>query len=67
MHNKDMSCHEYMKPSGQLPSHWMHACKKQQAKRVADRLKEKKISLHLEDSAIDFLAQKGFDPVFGAR
>jgi len=38
-----------------------------QAKRVADRLKEKKISLHLEDSAIDFLAQKGFDPVFGAR
>jgi hypothetical protein len=38
-----------------------------QAKRVADRLADKKIKLELKDSAVDFLARKGYDPVFGAR
>ncbi|KAG1662130.1 hypothetical protein FOA52_012992 [Chlamydomonas sp. UWO 241] len=38
-----------------------------QAARVADRLADKKIHLRLENSAVDFLAQKGYDPVFGAR
>ncbi|KAG1659283.1 hypothetical protein FOA52_008212 [Chlamydomonas sp. UWO 241] len=38
-----------------------------QAKRVAERLHDKKMRLVLEDSAIDFLAAAGYDPVFGAR
>lgn len=38
-----------------------------QAKRVAARLAEKKMKLQLEDSAVDYLAAKGFDPVYGAR
>ena len=31
------------------------------------RLKEKEISLELEDSARDFLIKEGYDPNFGAR
>eukprot|EP00208_Stichococcus_sp_RCC1054_P006167 CAMPEP_0206137422 /NCGR_PEP_ID=MMETSP1473-20131121/2545_1 /ASSEMBLY_ACC=CAM_ASM_001109 /TAXON_ID=1461547 /ORGANISM="Stichococcus sp, Strain RCC1054" /LENGTH=989 /DNA_ID=CAMNT_0053530491 /DNA_START=123 /DNA_END=3092 /DNA_ORIENTATION=- len=38
-----------------------------QAQRVADRLKSRKIKLELTDSAVDFLADKGYDPAFGAR
>eukprot|EP00803_Ostreobium_quekettii_P010828 evm.model.scf_150EXC.1 EVM.evm.TU.scf_150EXC.1 scf_150EXC:4224-11534(-) len=38
-----------------------------QAKRVAQRLADKKIKLDLRDSALEYLAAKGFDPVFGAR
>jgi len=34
---------------------------------VAARLAEKKMKLQLEDSAVDYLAAKGFDPVYGAR
>ncbi|KAK9904142.1 hypothetical protein WJX75_005374 [Coccomyxa subellipsoidea] len=38
-----------------------------QAKRVEERLAEKKIKLELHESAVDYLATKGFDPVYGAR
>ena len=38
-----------------------------QANRVAQRLAEKKIKLEMSDSAVEFLAAKGFDPLFGAR
>eukprot|EP00210_Caulerpa_lentillifera_P007379 g7052.t1 len=38
-----------------------------QANRVAKRLAEKKMKLQLEDSAVEYLASKGFDPVYGAR
>jgi ATP-dependent Clp protease ATP-binding subunit ClpB len=31
------------------------------------RLKDKKIQIHLDDKAMEFIAQNGFDPVFGAR
>jgi ATP-dependent Clp protease ATP-binding subunit ClpC len=34
---------------------------------VADRLKEQSISLEVAPEAKDFLIEKGFDPVFGAR
>ncbi|MCX5703781.1 MAG: ATP-dependent Clp protease ATP-binding subunit, partial [Candidatus Omnitrophica bacterium] len=34
---------------------------------VADRLKEQNISLEIAQEAKDFLIEKGFDPVFGAR
>ena len=36
-------------------------------KKVEGRLKEKKINLKLDASAKDFLIEKGYDPVFGAR
>jgi ATP-dependent Clp protease ATP-binding subunit ClpB len=35
--------------------------------RLAQRLAERKITLHLADSARKLLAEKGFDPVYGAR
>lgn len=38
-----------------------------QAKRVGKRLEEKKMALDLRESAVDYLADKGFDPVYGAR
>eukprot|EP01026_Neomeris_dumetosa_P053769 TRINITY_DN4809_c0_g2_i3.p1 TRINITY_DN4809_c0_g2~~TRINITY_DN4809_c0_g2_i3.p1 ORF type:complete len:756 (-),score=122.42 TRINITY_DN4809_c0_g2_i3:344-2611(-) len=38
-----------------------------QAHRVEQRLGEKKLKLHLTDDAIDYLANKGYDPVYGAR
>jgi ATP-dependent Clp protease ATP-binding subunit ClpC len=34
---------------------------------VADRLKEQNITLEVSQEAKDFLIEKGFDPVFGAR
>ncbi|WP_088890256.1 ATP-dependent chaperone ClpB [Leptolyngbya ohadii] len=38
-----------------------------QANRLAQRLAERKMSLRLSESALDFLAEVGYDPVFGAR
>lgn len=38
-----------------------------QAKRVEKRLAEKKIKMDLRDSAVEYLATRGFDPAFGAR
>eukprot|EP00884_Botryococcus_braunii_P017669 jgi/Botrbrau1/4586/Bobra.60_2s0072.1 len=38
-----------------------------QANRVAERLAARKIQMILEDSAVDYLAEKGYDPMYGAR
>jgi ATP-dependent Clp protease ATP-binding subunit ClpB len=38
-----------------------------QAERLAKRLESKKITLILSDAAKDFLANTGYDPLFGAR
>lgn len=38
-----------------------------QIKKMQQRLSEKKISIQLSKSAKELLAQKGYDPVFGAR
>ncbi len=38
-----------------------------QIKRLEERLLEQKIALILSESALDFLAEVGYDPVFGAR
>ncbi len=38
-----------------------------QVKRLAKRLDDKKLALKLSDSALDFVAEVGFDPVYGAR
>jgi ATP-dependent Clp protease ATP-binding subunit ClpA len=34
---------------------------------VIERLKDQKISLELDPAAKEFLIERGFDPVFGAR
>jgi len=34
---------------------------------VTNRLREQEIVISVEDSAKEFLVEKGFDPVFGAR
>jgi ATP-dependent Clp protease ATP-binding subunit ClpB len=38
-----------------------------QVNRLRQRLGDRKMSLKLSDSALDFLAEVGYDPVFGAR
>ncbi|MEA5550958.1 ATP-dependent chaperone ClpB [Anabaena cylindrica UHCC 0172] len=38
-----------------------------QVDRLRERLSDRKISLRLSDSALDFLSEVGYDPVFGAR
>lgn len=38
-----------------------------QIERVIERLRDRKMSLKLSDSAISFLAEVGYDPVYGAR
>jgi ATP-dependent Clp protease ATP-binding subunit ClpB len=38
-----------------------------QAMRLSGRLSDRKMSLKLSDAALDFLADVGYDPVFGAR
>jgi ATP-dependent Clp protease ATP-binding subunit ClpB len=38
-----------------------------QVRRLEERLAERKMSLKLSDAAIDFLAEVGYDPVYGAR
>ncbi len=38
-----------------------------QVERLQERLADRKISLKLADAALDFLAEVGYDPVFGAR
>ncbi|MBW4581513.1 MAG: ATP-dependent chaperone ClpB [Tildeniella nuda ZEHNDER 1965/U140] len=40
---------------------------KLQILRLAERLDDRKMSLKLSDSALDFLVEVGYDPVFGAR
>lgn len=40
---------------------------KLQVKRVAERLQDKKIALDVRESAVNYLAKVGFDPVYGAR
>ncbi|MEO0868115.1 MAG: ATP-dependent chaperone ClpB [Cyanobacteria bacterium J06642_11] len=38
-----------------------------QLKRLYKLLADQKIALHVSDSAIDYVADKGYDPVYGAR
>ena len=34
---------------------------------LAKRLQEKQLSLSLDQSAVDFIIEKGYDPIYGAR
>ena len=38
-----------------------------QLERVASRLKDRRITLTFDDSALDFLSEQGYEPLFGAR
>ena len=38
-----------------------------EAKRLENRLADRKITMELTESALDYLADVGFDPVYGAR
>ncbi|WP_299485312.1 ATP-dependent chaperone ClpB [Acaryochloris sp. IP29b_bin.137] len=38
-----------------------------QVQRLANRLSDRKMSLKLSEAALDFLAEVGYDPVYGAR
>jgi ATP-dependent Clp protease ATP-binding subunit ClpB len=38
-----------------------------QLERLKMRLKERKITLEIADSAVNFIVERGYDPVFGAR
>jgi ATP-dependent Clp protease ATP-binding subunit ClpB len=38
-----------------------------QIKKLNQRLAERKLSIELDDKAMEYMAQKGYDPVFGAR
>jgi ATP-dependent Clp protease ATP-binding subunit ClpB len=40
---------------------------KLETNRLCKRLEERQIRLHLSEAALDFLAEVGFDPVYGAR
>ncbi|MBW4646562.1 MAG: ATP-dependent chaperone ClpB [Goleter apudmare HA4340-LM2] len=52
-----------------------HSLQKQELRRIVllqldrlrERLSDRKMSLKLSDAALDFLAEVGYDPVFGAR
>ncbi|MGA1408368.1 MAG: ATP-dependent chaperone ClpB [Prochlorotrichaceae cyanobacterium] len=50
-----------------LQRHQLRHIVRIQSQRLADRLADRKISLQLSDEAIDFLAEVGYDPVYGAR
>ncbi len=50
-----------------LQKHELRHIVQLQVKRLEQRLAERKMSLKLSDSALDFLAEVGYDPVFGAR
>ncbi|WP_457552067.1 ATP-dependent chaperone ClpB [Desulfobacula sp.] len=38
-----------------------------QIEKLNQRLKSRSLKIHLDDGAMDYLAQKGYDPTFGAR
>jgi ATP-dependent Clp protease ATP-binding subunit ClpB len=40
---------------------------KLQIARLADRLRDRKMAVRLSEAALDFLAEVGYDPVYGAR
>ncbi|NEQ05675.1 MAG: ATP-dependent chaperone ClpB [Moorea sp. SIO4E2] len=50
-----------------LQKHQLRNIVQLQTLRLEQRLVERKMSLKLSDAALDFLAELGYDPVFGAR
>ena len=52
---------------GELSKEHIKAIVGLQLERVQSRIKERKIKLNFDDSAMDFLCEKGYDPAMGAR
>ena len=52
---------------GQLGKEHIASIIKLQLERVQGRLMDRKITLDFDDSALDFLEEKGYDPAMGAR
>ena len=52
---------------GELSKEHIKAIVSLQLERVQSRIKERKIKLNFDDSAMDFLCEKGYDPTMGAR
>jgi len=50
-----------------LMAEQIRAIAKIQIDRVTERLRDKELNLHYDDSVLDYLAESGFDPVYGAR
>jgi ATP-dependent Clp protease ATP-binding subunit ClpB len=50
-----------------LQKHQLRQIVQLQVKRLEQRLADRKMSLKLSESSLDFLAEVGYDPVFGAR
>jgi ATP-dependent Clp protease ATP-binding subunit ClpB len=50
-----------------LQKHQLRHIVQLQVKRLEQRLADRKMSLKLSESGLDFLAEVGYDPVFGAR
>ncbi len=51
----------------QLDREQIHNIVQFQVEKVAQRLADRKIQLVIEDSALNFLSKKGYDPAYGAR
>ncbi|MDL2286524.1 ATP-dependent chaperone ClpB [Desulfococcaceae bacterium OttesenSCG-928-F15] len=45
----------------------LHSIVKIQLERLEQRLSDRRIALEVEDKALDFLAERGYSPVYGAR
>lgn len=52
---------------GRLDKNCIGGIVKIQLERVAKRLEDRRIAIKFDDSAVDFIAEKGYDPAFGAR
>ncbi len=52
---------------GRLEKNCIASIVRNQLARVAKRLEDKKLSLSFTDDAVEFLADAGYDPLFGAR
>lgn len=52
---------------GRLDKSCIGGIVKIQLERVAKRLEDRRIAIKFDDSAVDFIAEKGYDPAFGAR
>ena len=52
---------------GELSKEHIKAIVGLQLERVQSRLNDRKIKLNFDDSAMDFLCEKGYDPAMGAR
>lgn len=52
---------------GRLDKSCIGGIVKIQLERVAKRLEDRRIAISFDDSAVDFIAEKGYDPAFGAR